>query len=158
MAQNSPDERLVYLALKNASKGADALIRKPKKIRELIQKTRHNVDVAPVDVSRLWKNTREEVMWLNALLPWQRSPGWILLRVAIQLTFARLAGSRNPSADYYKTFMVFLLGKVLQLSFQYKIHCDMLYAMNAKLGRCLFKLDPSVPIDRNFWLRHLSGH
>ena len=45
MAQNSPDERLVYLALKNTFKGADALIRKPKKIRELIQKTRHNVDV-----------------------------------------------------------------------------------------------------------------
>ena len=45
MAQNSPDERLVYLALKNTFKGADALVRKPKKIRELIQKTPHNVDV-----------------------------------------------------------------------------------------------------------------
>src|SRR5579862_8363964 len=36
MAQNPPDERLVYLALKNIFKGADAHLRKPKKIRDLI--------------------------------------------------------------------------------------------------------------------------
>jgi hypothetical protein len=59
--------------------------------------------------------------------------------------FSRLAGSGNPSADYYKSFMVFLKGRVLQLSLQYEIHCDLLYAMNAKLGRRLLKLDPSVP-------------
>jgi hypothetical protein len=42
---NLPDERLVYLALKNTFKGADAQVRKTKKVRELIQKTQQNIDV-----------------------------------------------------------------------------------------------------------------
>jgi hypothetical protein len=45
MTKNAPDERLVYLALKNTFRGADAQVRKPKKVRELIQKTQHNIDV-----------------------------------------------------------------------------------------------------------------
>ncbi|RMZ83548.1 hypothetical protein DV738_g1146, partial [Chaetothyriales sp. CBS 135597] len=97
----------------------------------------------PVNVLRLNKNTREEVMWHDALSPWRRSPLWILLRVAIQLIFSRLAGSENPSASYYKTFMLVLMGKVLQLSLQHEIPCDLLYVMNAKLGRRLLKLDSS---------------
>ncbi|KAM3066453.1 hypothetical protein ACMFMG_012039 [Clarireedia jacksonii] len=28
----------------------------------------------PVEVSAIWKNTRDEVMWLNSLRPWRRSP------------------------------------------------------------------------------------
>jgi hypothetical protein len=50
------------------------------------------------DVARLWKNTREEVVWCNALLPWRRSPVWMLLSVAMQLLFSRLAGPGSPSA------------------------------------------------------------
>jgi hypothetical protein len=38
MAKNPPDERLVYLALKNVFKGPDAQLRIAKKIRKLIQK------------------------------------------------------------------------------------------------------------------------
>jgi hypothetical protein len=68
---------------------------------------------APADVPRLSKNTREEVMWLDTLLPWRRSPLWMLLRVAMHLGFSRLAGPGNPSAGYYKTFIVFLMTKVL---------------------------------------------
>ncbi len=45
MARNLPDERLVYLALKNHFKGADAQVRKLKKIREVIQKHQHHVDI-----------------------------------------------------------------------------------------------------------------
>lgn len=97
------------------------------------------------DVARLWKNTREEVVWYNALLPWRRSPVWMLLRVAMQLLFSRLAGPGSPSADYYKNFMLFLKGNVLRMSLQYRIHCDLLYAMNAKLIRRLLKLEPSDP-------------
>ncbi|RDL30367.1 Uncharacterized protein BP5553_10245 [Venustampulla echinocandica] len=42
MAKNPPDERLVYLALKNVFKGPDAQLRIPKKIRKLIQKQLEN--------------------------------------------------------------------------------------------------------------------
>ena len=41
MAKNLPDERLVYLALTNVFKGADAQVRNLKKIRERIQKNQH---------------------------------------------------------------------------------------------------------------------
>ena len=44
MAKNPPDERLVYLALKNVFKGPDAQLRIAKKIRKLIQKHLDNED------------------------------------------------------------------------------------------------------------------
>ena len=62
---------------------------------------------SPVSVPKIWKNTRDEVLWSTGLLPWHRSPVWLLTRVAIQTTFSRLAGSRN----YYKEFMVFLVAE-----------------------------------------------
>jgi hypothetical protein len=45
MAKNPPDERLVYLALKNTFKGTEAQVRKTKKVRELILRRQHNEDV-----------------------------------------------------------------------------------------------------------------
>jgi hypothetical protein len=45
MTNNLPDERVVYLALKEFFKGADAQIRRPKKVREIVQKAQDNLDV-----------------------------------------------------------------------------------------------------------------
>ncbi|OAP55055.1 hypothetical protein AYL99_10755 [Fonsecaea erecta] len=42
---NPPDERVVYLALRNTFKGADAQVRRPKKVRELVQKVQKRSDV-----------------------------------------------------------------------------------------------------------------
>jgi Protein of unknown function (DUF3638)/Protein of unknown function (DUF3645) len=98
----------------------------------------------PVDVYRLWKNTREEVMWLDSRLPWRRSPMWLLLRVAMQLIFSRLSALSTLSGELYKTFMVFLMSRVLELSHQHAFPSDLMYAMNAKLARRLLKLDSSV--------------
>ncbi|KAK5188622.1 hypothetical protein LTR92_011357 [Exophiala xenobiotica] len=98
-----------------------------------------------VKVTPLFKDTREEVMWSDALLPWRRSPLWMLLRVSMQLVFSRWQDIHELLAEYYKTFIVFLMGEVLQLSLGHNIPSDLLYAMNAKLGRRLLKLDPSVP-------------
>jgi Protein of unknown function (DUF3638)/Protein of unknown function (DUF3645) len=97
----------------------------------------------PVDVSRLWKNTREEVMWLNSRLPWRRSPMWLLVRVAMQLVFSRSTVLSKLSGDLYKTFMVFLMSHVLELSHKHSLPSDLMYAMNAKLARRLLKLDSS---------------
>lgn len=36
---------------------------------------------------RVWKNTREEVMWLNSRLPWHRSPCGCLFVLACNLPF-----------------------------------------------------------------------
>ena len=98
----------------------------------------------PVDVTRLWKNTREEVMWLGTRLPWRRSAMWLLIRVAIQLGFSRSTGSLKSSGDLYKKFMVFLMSHILNLSHRHSLPSDLLYAMNAKVARRLMKLHPSV--------------
>ena len=99
----------------------------------------------PVDVSPLWKNTREEVMWSNTKLPWRRSAIWLLVRVAMQLVFSRPSGpSQLPEGDLYKIFMVFLMSHILKLSHQHHLPSDLMYAMNAKLARRLLKLDLSV--------------
>lgn len=45
MPKNSPDERVVYLALKGVFKSTDAQLRKPKKIRELIKKHQQQGDI-----------------------------------------------------------------------------------------------------------------
>lgn len=45
MAKNPPDEKLVYLALRSVFKGADAHIRKPKKIHELVQRHQHEKNI-----------------------------------------------------------------------------------------------------------------
>lgn len=45
MTKNTPDERLVYLALKDTFRAADAQIRKAKKVRELVQKAQQHGDV-----------------------------------------------------------------------------------------------------------------
>jgi hypothetical protein len=97
----------------------------------------------PADISSFSMNTGEEVLWFDALLPWRRSPMWMLLRIAMQLTFSRMAGNASRSSGHYKVFMVFLLAKVLELSLPFDLLCDLLYAMNAKLGRRLLKVNPS---------------
>ncbi|KIW91627.1 uncharacterized protein Z519_07595 [Cladophialophora bantiana CBS 173.52] len=98
----------------------------------------------PVDVSCLWKNTREEVMWLDSLLPWRRSPTWLLVRVAMQLVISRSSSSFESPGFLYKRFMVFLMSHILELSHRHSLPSDLLYAMNAKLTRRLLKLDPHV--------------
>ncbi|KAK5188859.1 hypothetical protein LTR96_010863 [Exophiala xenobiotica] len=45
MTNNFPDERVVYLALKEFFKGADAQIRRAKKVREVVQKAQNNIDI-----------------------------------------------------------------------------------------------------------------
>lgn len=100
----------------------------------------------PVDVPRIWKNTRDEVMWLDSLLPWRRLPLWMLVRVALQLSFTRpeAASGTTPEAqmDLYKSFMLFHMARILELSSTNGLRSEMLYMMNAKLTRRLLKLDP----------------
>ncbi len=68
----------------------------------------------PADVQGVWKNTREDVLWNNSLLPWRRSPLWLLVRTTMQLRFAR-----SSSTSLYKAVMVDLLARVLQSA---KVH------------------------------------
>ncbi|PGH03626.1 hypothetical protein AJ79_07318 [Helicocarpus griseus UAMH5409] len=40
----------------------------------------------PLDVNRIYKRTRDDVIWQDpVVVPWRRSPLWLLLRVAMQI-------------------------------------------------------------------------
>ncbi|EFX03462.1 hypothetical protein CMQ_390 [Grosmannia clavigera kw1407] len=95
-------------------------------------------------VVRIVKHTREEVLWDRALLPWRRSPLWLLVRVVVQLVFSRLRGP-NSGRNLYKLFMVRLLAEVLDRCLQLGngIEPDTLHFMSAKITRRLLKLGVS---------------
>lgn len=91
----------------------------------------------PLDTPRIYKRTRDEVLWAEGSLePWRRSPRWILLRVATQTT---LAGS-VANHIRYKVFMIYFMATVVDLAVQHKYPSDVLYVMLAKMNRRVQKL------------------
>lgn len=87
-------------------------------------------------VPKVWKNTREEVLWSTGRLAWHRSPVWLLTRVAMQTTFSRLAEARNT----YKKFMVFFMADIAAKAVQSDVPCDVLHCLISKTSRRLSKL------------------
>lgn len=90
--------------------------------------------------TRILKNTREEVNWSSALLPWHRSSTWLLIRVSLQLLFTRAVTRDDSHLCLYKTFMVFLMARVLDRALTIGLPSDMLLAMVSKMSRRLLKL------------------
>ncbi|KAJ4380581.1 hypothetical protein N0V86_003940 [Didymella sp. IMI 355093] len=94
-------------------------------------------------VTRITKNTREEVLWSNCKTPWRRSPVWLLVRVTLQLLFTR-QDSLGPAAEsLYKIFMVQLLSLIqerAQNDWQL-LGSGPLYVLNAKMLQRLRKLE-----------------
>jgi hypothetical protein len=68
----------------------------------------------PIDVARITKHTRQEILFKRAQMPWRRSPLWLLIRVVLQMVFARIAGDERNPHELYKAFMVQLLCRVLE--------------------------------------------
>ncbi|KAK7414002.1 hypothetical protein QQX98_007113 [Neonectria punicea] len=90
-----------------------------------------------VDVPGVCKNTREEVTWDQSLLPWRRSPMWLLIRVSLQLIMSRVAAD---SGETYKTFMPFFMSRILEASYK-RTPGNILHSMRTKISRRLLKLD-----------------
>ncbi|KIN03189.1 hypothetical protein OIDMADRAFT_91014, partial [Oidiodendron maius Zn] len=91
----------------------------------------------PLDVHRIEKCTRDDVLWDGAVNPWRRSPFWLLLRVAFQTT---LVTGEGRDHTHYKSFMIFLMARVLQQSLDTSISSELLFVMSAKISRRLLKL------------------
>lgn len=91
----------------------------------------------PSQGSKIWKNTREEVLWSGANSPWRRSPVWLLVRVAIQLYLSRSASNKG----LYKEFMVFFMAYILQCCEGYNLPSDIFHCMMAKISKRLIKMD-----------------
>ena len=92
-------------------------------------------------VSTISKNTRDEVLWHKAKLPWRRSPMWLLIRVALQLVISR---SSDGSRQLYKEVLVFVMSHILNQ--RGSLPFDMLYVMKSKIQRRMHKLSAAVPI------------
>lgn len=104
-----------------------------------------------VSVDGICKSTREDVMGKDSKPPWRRSSLWLLIRVALQLTMARLSGD---DGNTYKEFMAFLMAQVLDAANQQqKIASDVLQTMSTKVSRRLCKLQS--PSDGP-WLREMQ--
>jgi len=98
---------------------------------------------SPHAVSRIYKRTRDDVVWGDGLEPWRRSPRWTLLRVATQTSIAGPGGVHTR----YKIFMVYFLATILDLAVQDEYPSDLLHVMLAKLNRRLQKLRLTIQDD-----------
>ncbi|KAK4153473.1 hypothetical protein C8A00DRAFT_33763 [Chaetomidium leptoderma] len=100
---------------------------------------------------RITKRSREQVGWDNVLLPFHRSPTWLLLRVALRLVLDRQAVLVGKES-WYKPLMAYHHARILSIAVratQPSIPNDKLFSMNAKLARRIIKLDP---IHNTRWL------
>ncbi|KAI9742144.1 MAG: hypothetical protein M1818_004044 [Claussenomyces sp. TS43310] len=91
----------------------------------------------PLDIIRIFKRTRDDVLWNNALQPWRRSPLWLLIRVALQTT---LRTDGDHPHHWYKSFMIFFMSHILQRALLQSLPSDVLYIMCAKISRRALKL------------------
>ena len=90
------------------------------------------------DVSRIQKQVRDDVVWSDAKLPWRRSALWFLVRVAIQTTV-------QGDSGLYKSFMIHLMSRLLELAERGNLGSDTLFVMRAKLSRRVEKAGGDLP-------------
>ncbi|KAI9808002.1 MAG: hypothetical protein M1827_007764 [Pycnora praestabilis] len=133
---NTPKEAwaVVVKAHSQTTKIRDSI--HPKFITEMLTGILHGIG-QPVDVARIHKRTRDDVLWNNALKPWRRSPLWLLFRVALQTSLRTEADDRHRQ---YKLFMIFFMTRILQQSLQAPLPSDILFVMAAKISRRILKL------------------
>ena len=90
------------------------------------------------DVLRIQKQVRDDVVWGDAKLPWRRSALWFLIRVAIQTTV-------QGDSGLYKSFMIHLMSRLLDLAERGNLGSDTLFVMRAKLSRRVEKAGRDLP-------------
>ncbi|KAK7987451.1 hypothetical protein PG989_007766 [Apiospora arundinis] len=107
---------------------------------------------------QLVKNSREEVLWANAKLPWHRSDTWLLLRVTLQLSFSRQR-VKLSSCQLYKEFMLFLVSTLIDKATKLPIADELLFCMIAKFNRRLYKFS-RMPENTSYppgWMSYASN-
>ncbi|KAF8549670.1 hypothetical protein OG21DRAFT_565478 [Imleria badia] len=96
-----------------------------------------------VDVPRITKRIRTAAWQYH----WRRSPLWLLIRVAIQMTVNRPLGPAS-----YKRFMLFFLCTLARDENNANFTNGLLHLMSSKILRRLSKLDSSTP----HWLSEIA--
>ena len=91
----------------------------------------------PLTVHRIYKHTREDVLWKDTLKPWRRSPLWLFVRVALQTS---LKCCESPEIHLrYKSFMLFFMSQILDTALTPSVPSDILFCMTAKISRRALK-------------------
>lgn len=91
------------------------------------------------NVNRTTKHLSDEIRWYDSYAPWRRSPLWLVTRVALQTTLRE-----GDSHLDYKSFIAFLLAKILQLAVDFELPSDTLHIMHAKLAKRIHKLQGAL--------------
>ena len=73
----------------------------------------------------------------DADAPWRRSPVWLILRVTLQTT---LHDSNLDERFSYKSFIIYALSSILRAALNFERPDYILFTMNAKLARRVWKL------------------
>lgn len=105
----------------------------------------------PLEVSRIHKHTRDDVVYQNTLKPWRRSPAWLVLRVALQTSLLS-QNEKNPHRRYKSLILVFL-AYVLESAQKAILPSDTLFIMTAKISRRMLKLEL---VDSNAWTNYIE--
>ena len=92
----------------------------------------------PEDVQRITKRIADDVLWDSTLLPWRRSPMWLVIRVALQTTLKDTVGM-------YKSFMAFLMTRILRTAVKADLDSNTLAVMYKKLARRVYKIRQTAP-------------
>ncbi|KAJ7089853.1 hypothetical protein B0H15DRAFT_839505, partial [Mycena belliarum] len=90
------------------------------------------------------KRIDDHVLWDSALLPWRRSPKWLIIRVVLQTTLKQW---EMPDKYGYKAFLTFVLAKTLELARLTDVRHDLLFVMSAKISTRLWKLRSVFDVD-----------
>ena len=105
----------------------------------------------PHDIPRIYKHTRDDVLWKDALKPWRRCPLWLLLRVALQTSL--MHNEIEEPHVRYKSFMLFFMAHVLEGALEASLPSDTLFMMAAKVSRRALKFGA---VDGTAWLQHVA--
>ncbi|KAK4697417.1 hypothetical protein P7C71_g664, partial [Lecanoromycetidae sp. Uapishka_2] len=92
-----------------------------------------------VNIRRVRKRVRDDVLWDECLRPWRRSPFWMCLRVVLQTTLHTFLTDDEASIQY-KNFIIFALTEVASRASASKIPSDVCHIMIAKIARRTSKL------------------
>ncbi|KAK0245427.1 hypothetical protein EDD85DRAFT_917513 [Armillaria nabsnona] len=113
----------------------------PRFITQLLTGILYGQGGRAADVKRFSKRINDDIRWLNAKLPWRRSPIWLVLRVALQ-------SSLFEGVDHldYKTFLTYFLASILDEAKVKGWRSDLIDVMKKKMCRRLAKLGSSAPL------------
>ncbi|KAK0738067.1 hypothetical protein B0T18DRAFT_394422 [Schizothecium vesticola] len=113
-----------------------------------------------VEPQRYTKRSREQVNWSDSLLPFHRSPVWLLLRVSLRLALEHRATCDvwpSPKA-LYKAVLAFHHCRLLQQATASALGNEhgLLHCLNAKIAHRIIKLDPPGPPFQRPWLQEVA--